>query len=314
MNYRFGKLLFVMGILLLFAITELAFAGGLFIRGTILNPEHIAIPGVGVSFKSVESRTFYVKPVYTDDLGRFEMVIPPENPKSLYLEVYWNQDLMFRQPLRSLPSENLSDEQWTDVERYGMGEIILRPIVLGRSPGTPVQTPREAIKATPGATASPPQQPPEGRQIDYFFSALPSQVFTTSPPSDLLLIIKSGGDNIFDLANGYMFLKGDGAQISLQIALFLYDANRRPLLAIAWGDQGGPDFTRLSFFSFNEKDGRMVQTNRTIFPVPDSERIRFELPRVGQTVKVWNSNGKLLSEWTWNSDHARFEKGPHLGN
>jgi hypothetical protein len=136
MNYRFGKLLFVMGPLLLFAITQVAFAGGLFIRGTILNPSHIAIPGVGVSFTSVASRTFYVRPVYTDDQGGFAMVIPPENPRSLYLEVYWNQDLMFRQPLRSLPSENLSDEQWADLERYGTGEIILRPIVLGRSPGT----------------------------------------------------------------------------------------------------------------------------------------------------------------------------------
>jgi hypothetical protein len=164
------------------------------------------------------------------------------------------------------------------------------------------------VAPKPEATASLPQQLPEGKQIDYFFSVLPPQDFTTSAPSDLLQIIKSGRGNIFDLPNGYMYLKGNRAQVSLQIALFLYDNKRRPLLAIAWGNLGGPDFTHLSFFNFNERDGRMVATNRAIFPIQDSDKIQFELPREGQTVKVSDSGGEVRSKWSWNPDRARFEK------
>ena len=51
-------------------------------------------------------------------------------------------------------------------------------------------------------------------------SEVPRQDFTKSAPSDLLQIIRSGGENILDRRNGYMFLKGDRAQVSLRIALF----------------------------------------------------------------------------------------------
>jgi hypothetical protein len=114
--------------LLLFSITHVAFAGGFFIQGTILNPDHVAIPGIKVSFTSA----LYISPVFTDSNGRFETVIPAVDLTFLYLQIYWNDNLMFSQPLRSLASQDPAN--WYRVQRDGIGEIILRPIVLGRSP------------------------------------------------------------------------------------------------------------------------------------------------------------------------------------
>lgn len=94
-----------------------------------------------------------------------------------------------------------------------------------------------------------------------------------------------------------MFLEGEGEQVSLQIALFLY-ADRGPLLAIAWGKLDKPDFTHLSFFT--EEEGKMVSVDTAIFPINNSGGVRFELPRFGRTVIVRDSGGKVVSKWTWN--------------
>jgi hypothetical protein len=72
------------------------------------------------------------------------------------------------------------------------------------------------------------------------------------------------GRGVIDSRNGYMFLDGDGAQVSLEIALFLYP-DREPLLAVAWADymEGSEkppyqikNFTHLSFY--RERSGKMV--------------------------------------------------------
>ena len=179
-------------------------------------------------------------------------------------------------------------------------EVTVQPTTQPTARATPTTQP-----TTPPPTRSPERTPePVGKGIDDYFGALPPQDFTKSAPSDLLQIIRSGGKNILDRPNGYMFLNGDRAQVSLQIALFR-DASQRPFLAIAWGNMGGPDFTHLSFFT--ERDGRMVPAKRTILPVGDSDELRFELPRIGLTLVVRDSSGKVLSKWTWNGERERFE-------
>jgi hypothetical protein len=162
--------------------------------------------------------------------------------------------------------------------------------------------------------SSPPLQTPtepvalervKSKGIADYFRALPPQEFTKSAPSDLLRIIRSGkGKSRLDSRNGFMFLEGEGEQVSLGIALFL-DANRLPLLAIAWGKLHQPDFTHLSFFT--EKDDRMIPADRTILPVGDSDKLQFELPQIGLTLVVRDASGKVISKWTWNIDRARFE-------
>ncbi len=128
---------------------------------------------------------------------------------------------------------------------------------------------------------------------DYFLE-LPQQEFTEEAPIDLM---ESGLNRLIDSRNGYMFLEGNGAQVSLEIALFLYPS-RQPLLAVAWGNYMEEAFTHLSFFT--ERNGRMVPFNRAILPVNDSSDLRFELPRKGLTVVIRDASGKVVSQWTWN--------------
>jgi hypothetical protein len=127
-----------------------------------------------------------------------------------------------------------------------------------------------------------------------YFRELPQQEFTESSPAYLM---RSGLNRLIDSRNGYMFLEGNGAQGSLEIALFLYP-NRLPLLAIAWGNYLEESFTHLSFYT--ESYGEMVPADRAILPVRDSGDLRFELPRKGLTVVIRDSSGKVTSQWTWN--------------
>ena len=134
---------------------------------------------------------------------------------------------------------------------------------------------------------------------DYFLD-LPRQVFHEGTPAELLAIMKRGeGESVVDTKNGFLKLEGDGAQVSLQVALFRYE-DKRPLIAVAWGELEEPDFTHLTLFE--EKEGKLVVARRGIFPVADSPKLRFELPREGRTVIVRDAAGTTVSKWTWKGD------------
>jgi hypothetical protein len=139
--------------------------------------------------------------------------------------------------------------------------------------------------------------------VDYFLELPPHEFEVTT-----WKIVDSirEGNGVIDSRDGYMFLGGDGAQVSLEIALFLYP-DREPLLAVSWGDymdgseeppQQTKDFTHLSFY--RERSGKMIPADRAILPVSDSGDLRFELPRKGLTVVIRDSSGKVTSQWTWN--------------
>ena len=132
------------------------------------------------------------------------------------------------------------------------------------------------------------------------FLGLPEQVFHRGTPSELLDIMKRGeGESVVDAENGFLRLEGADGQVSLQVALFRF-ADKRPLLAVAWGEQDEAEFTHLTFFE--EKDGRMSVARRSIFPVADSSELRFELSKEGRTVMVRDATGTVVSKWAWKGD------------
>jgi hypothetical protein len=132
------------------------------------------------------------------------------------------------------------------------------------------------------------------------FLGLPEQVFHQGTPSELLDIMKRGeGESVVDTENGFLRLQGDGAQVSLQVVLFRF-SDKRPLLAVAWGERDEAEFTHLTFFE--EREGRMAVARRSIFPVADSSELRFELSREGRTVIVRDVTGAIDSKWAWQGD------------
>jgi hypothetical protein len=61
----------------------------------------------------------------------------------------------------------------------------------------------------------------------------------------------------------------------------------------------------------SQRDGKMHEIERSIFPVPDSEedRWQFEVPREGRTIIVRaRKGGKVLHKVTWNGEKFQREK------
>ena len=144
------------------------------------------------------------------------------------------------------------------------------------------------------------QAPVAAETVADYFLALPPQVFHEGTPAELLEIMKRGeGESVVDTKNGFLRLEGDGAQVSLQVVLFRYE-DERPLIVVAWGELEEPNFTRLMLFE--ERNGKLVVARRGIFPVADSPKLRFELPREGRTVIVRDATGTTVSQWTWKGD------------
>ena len=93
-----------------------------------------------------------------------------------------------------------------------------------------------------------------------YFSRIPTQSFTEGAPQQLVNLAKNG-QGFVDRKNGFLRLDDDGAQVSLQVALFRFE-DKSPLLIVAWGNLEEPDFTHLTIF--REAGGKMVKANRNL--------------------------------------------------
>jgi hypothetical protein len=112
---------------------------------------------------------------------------------------------------------------------------------------------------------------------------------------------------VVDVPNGYLSCGGDGAQTAFEVALFRHRDNR-PLIALCDGVLEGDDYINLHFFELGP-NGKFREISRKIFPVPDSGKWRFELPRHGRTVLVRDLHGgKIRRKLTWNGESFQEDK------
>jgi hypothetical protein len=150
--------------------------------------------------------------------------------------------------------------------------------------------------------------------VDYFL-LLPSDTFE-GPLNDWLDVMRANGE-VIDKENGYMNCPGDGAQPTVEVALFRY-RNGRPLLALCSGELEGTDSVQLKFFELGA-DGHMQQISRPILPGAHmkndpgngyvKEGWQFELPRKGRTIVVRSEKAKkILHKFTWNGEKFQEEK------
>ena len=107
--------------------------GGVFLKGVVTDPYDRRIPGCLVS---VASTTFRSRPVFTNSAGYFEVVIPLVEGQSSelnqppLLEIYWNEEVLFRQPLIALHPVS-ADADWQHLLIEG-GSVDLGSIRVGR--------------------------------------------------------------------------------------------------------------------------------------------------------------------------------------
>ena len=108
------------------------------LSGTITNSSGQSLPGCLLSVVSEVGRS---APVFTDGKGSFslEASLPPDASSELFLEIYWNRTLMFRQPLASLAIANATPNNrgspqgatWQGLLSDG-GTAVLEPIKVGK--------------------------------------------------------------------------------------------------------------------------------------------------------------------------------------
>jgi hypothetical protein len=108
------------------------------LSGTVTNSSGQSLPGCLLSVVSELGRS---APAFTDGKGSFslEASLPPGASSELFLEIYWNRTLMFRQPLASLeiasatPNNRGSPQgaTWQGLLSDG-GTVVLQPIKLGK--------------------------------------------------------------------------------------------------------------------------------------------------------------------------------------
>jgi len=112
----------------------------LLLSGKIVNPAGEALPGCVLSVVSSFGRS---APTFSQGDGSFqlEVALPPGGSSiassTPFLEVYWNKELMYRQPVASLtiesalPKSQTVSGDWPNLLRDG-GRVAVKPIRLGR--------------------------------------------------------------------------------------------------------------------------------------------------------------------------------------
>jgi hypothetical protein len=114
----------------------------LLLSGQIVNSSGQALPGCLLSVVSLFGRS---APTFSQGDGSFrlEVALPPDSSPAAsstpFLEVYWNKDLMYRQPVNSLRIQNAQPKlqtisgqvDWADLLHDG-GRVEVAPIRVGR--------------------------------------------------------------------------------------------------------------------------------------------------------------------------------------
>jgi hypothetical protein len=135
----------LLGIAIACAMCHTANAGELqvlAVSGTVIDSSNRSLPGCLVSVVSSFGRS---APGFTQSDGKFniDVSLPPDTfhmaSGEVYLEIYWDRILKFRQPLVSLPMasaepysrNSAAASSWPSLLHDG-GRVVLQPITLGK--------------------------------------------------------------------------------------------------------------------------------------------------------------------------------------
>lgn len=129
-----------------------------------------------------------------------------------------------------------------------------------------------------------------------YYMRLPNDYFEIPLAQRKDLLDKRVG-GIVDLKNGYLFAQGDGAQPSLEVAVFKRKG-QEDVIAVCHNE----DDECVGFLYFYElKTGYQgVFRIPNLLPAKFNAKYTYKLPRVGKTITVKDAAGKVVHSYTWN--------------
>jgi hypothetical protein len=129
--------------------------------------------------------------------------------------------------------------------------------------------------------------------VDYYM-LLPQDYFEVPASSRKNLIDASGGGFV-DKANGFLFAQGDGAQPSLDVALFKRkDGN---YIVAVHSDATEETDGFLDFYTWN---GTKLVGVANLLPKPFDPKFTYKIPRRGTTISVSSVKGSKRYSYRWN--------------
>jgi hypothetical protein len=139
--------------------------------------------------------------------------------------------------------------------------------------------------------------------VDYYM-LLPDKYFEADRDQRLHWMLDPKRGAIVDIANGYLFAPGDGAQTDIYTCIFKR-SNGRYLVAVGYNDKDGVFETFLDFFIYDH--GHLRNVTKAVLPVRFNKLLYYDLPRHGTIIKVSTASGKKLYDlvWTGNIFHLK---------
>ena len=145
-----------------------------------------------------------------------------------------------------------------------------------------------------GGTAGSADSSRPPRTVVDFYMLLPRGNFEV-PRRDLLA---PHWPHVVDVRNGYLHVRGGGAQNDLTVCIFKRPAGSY-LVALSNNNftSGGDWHPTLRFFSYRR--GRLVDVTRAALPRHFSSALGYKLPRYGRTIRVITPEGRTVYSMDW---------------
>jgi hypothetical protein len=152
-----------------------------------------------------------------------------------------------------------------------------------------------AQAAYPVATSSP------KTVVDYYY-LLPDELFEIQR-KERKVLLDPANKPVIDIPHGYLLATGDGAQPTMEVALFK-KKNGDYVVAVVQKDLETGD-TFLNFYAY--RNHQLSKVNG-LLPNKIDPSLVYKLPRTGTTIEASNPKGKRVHSFAWNGEKFELVK------
>jgi hypothetical protein len=139
-------------------------------------------------------------------------------------------------------------------------------------------------------------QPTVPKTILDYYLLLPDKYFEANKEQRVKWMLDPHRGAVVDIANGYIYAPGDGAQTGLYVCLFKRTRGRA-VVAVKSHPSDTHEYTDLHFYEY--RNGALTEVTETVLPVKVNEHLKYNLPRYGKAIGVRDRRGKKMYSLVW---------------